>query len=780
MRSWSRVWKIPAAVASLAVHPASALGPHELLLIVNERSRESWEIAREYAARRGVPPENIVGVDVPESALRAEADISLDEFERHIRAPAVAAMRARGIEDHILAWVYSADLPARVRTDPIVSLHGATLVGGRLPEPGLIATGLWISALFRGPSSPSAPALPSASLELLKLNPAARALTPAMSLTWSGARGLDRETSLALIRRSAAAGPAWASGTVYLVRGTDIRAQCRQWQFDAAAREITALGVRAVVTSNFPVGARDVSGIMMGLASPDPRRVGAFLPGAVADHLTSLAAVFHGAAQTKLTAWLAAGAYAAAGTVTEPYAIWMKFPTARLFAHLANGCTVLEAYYQSVASPLQLFIVGDPLMAPRAVSPRVQLKRKEIRAPGVLEFEASAEPPGDTVAVMFLLDGRTVALQASPRLLVDASSLAPGYHRLRAVVFRGGEVRVQGFAEIGFEVGPDQRRVRILAPAEGAEVDERRGTTVRIQPSGGPRAIALFAGGRKVAEAPGDAHDLRVSAWPGGPGPVEVQAVAVYEDGVAVRSPPVSVRVASVNRPPVPGRLAVSGMGAERRWTLPADDPDGDALAWSWWVPVAPKRVRLPDEGQNSSSNKAAWTELLHVIALADVSESRAAAALWSPSASPPTPGVAAAVIGSDGKTLWCFGWSEDKSAWVLGPFTATNLTIRASRGRPARPAAPTRLILRLASDGALEGWTDDILQCRWTGAKAMPFRRVGVAAAPSQPLPGECLAEVPAERLKDDGRSVLVGDAQELVVRVSDSLTSIWNKVSK
>ncbi len=780
MTSLPRIWKVSAAVTWLTMRTAGALGPHELLVIVNERSRESWEIAREYAALRGVPPENIVAVEVPESALRAEADLSLDEFERHIRAPAVAAMRSRGIDDRILAWVYSADLPARVRAEPVVSLHGATLVGGRLPESGLIATGLWISALFRGPSSPTAPALPSASLEQLKLHPAARPLTPAMSLTWSGARGLDRDSTLALLRRSTAAGPAWASGTVYLVTGTDIRARSRQWQFEAAAREMSALGLRAVVISNFPAGARDVSGIMVGLASPEPRRVGAFLPGAVADHLTSLAAVFHGAAQTKRIAWLDAGACAAAGTVTEPYAIWMKFPSARLFAHLARGCTVLEAYYQSVASPLQLFMVGDPLVAPRASPPRVKVKRLPEGAPNVLEFEASAEPPANGDAVLFLLDGRTVALQTSPRLRLDASSLAPGHHRLRAVVLRGEEVRVQGFAEIGFDVGPADRRIRIVAPAEGAQVDERRGTTVHVQVGGAPRAIALFAGGRKVAEAPGDARELRVPAWPGGPGPVDLQAVAAYEDGVLARSPPVAVRVALVNRPPVPGRVRVSGTGAERRWTLLADDPDGDALSWSWWMPVVPKNERPTDDSGGGASDKAANTEPLHILALSDVPESRAAAVLWTPSAAPASSGVTAAVIGSDGETLWCFGWSEEKSAWVLGTLTATNLTIRASRGRPATPAAPTRLILRLTNDGGLEGWTDDTFQCRWMGAKAAPFRRIGVAVNPSRPPPRECLAEVAPERLGDDGRSVLVGDARQLVVRVSDGVTSVWQKVSK
>lgn len=772
---------IEIAVTTLAMRAAMALGPHELLLVVNERSRESWEIAREYAALRGVPPENLVAVDLPDSVLRAEADLSLDDFARYIVAPAHAAMRARGIQDRILAWAYSADLPVRIRSEPTVSLHGATLVGGRLPDAGLITTGLWISALFRGPTRPGGPAMASASLERLKQNPAALVLTPAMSLTWSGARGLDREASLALLRRSASNVGMWASGVVYLVTGSDVRAQARQWQFDDAAQELSALGIRAVVTSNFPAGARNVSGILMGLASPEPRRIGAFLPGAVADHLTSLAAVFHSAAQTKLTAWLEAGAYAAAGTVTEPYSIWTKFPSARLFAHLARGCTILEAVYQSVACPLQLFIVGDPLMAPNVVAPRIRLRQAQERADGVLEFVAEVEPDDADDTLLFLLDGRTVAVQASRRLLLDAASLSPGYHRLRAVVYRGGEMRVQSFAEIGFEWGATSRWIRIVSPSNLAEVDERRGTTVRVETPGEPLAIALFAGGRKVVEVSGPERDLRISSWPGGPGPVELQAVAVYADGTVVPSKPVNVRVVARNQPPRLGRVQFAGTGTSRRWTQPAQDPDGDGLTWSWWAPVEPALVERPlENGRDDASREEAKKELLHEVALADVPATRAAAALWAPISAAPGRGVLAAVVGRSEETLWCFGWSEEKSAWVIGTLTETNLTIRASRGRPARPAGVTRLILRISDDGALEGWSDDTLQCRWPGANVPFFRHVGFARASSARWPTECQVELSQDRLEENGRTVRVGTDRELAVRVSDGWTSVWQRVSQ
>lgn len=93
-----------------------------------------------------------------------------------------------------------------------------------------------------------------------------------------------------------------------------------------------------------------------------------FLPGALADHLTSFGGILdkpHG--QMTVMSWIQAGATASHGTVSEPCAHLQKFPHPQaLLLFYAQGATALEAYWKSVAWPRQSLFVGEPLAAPFA------------------------------------------------------------------------------------------------------------------------------------------------------------------------------------------------------------------------------------------------------------------------------------------------------------------------------------------------------------------------------------------------------------------------------
>jgi uncharacterized protein (TIGR03790 family) len=93
-----------------------------------------------------------------------------------------------------------------------------------------------------------------------------------------------------------------------------------------------------------------------------------WLPGALADHLTSFGGQLdEKGGQMSALAWIASGATASHGTVSEPCSHLQKFPHPQvLLLNYAQGSSALEAYWRSVAWPQQGVFIGEPLAAPFA------------------------------------------------------------------------------------------------------------------------------------------------------------------------------------------------------------------------------------------------------------------------------------------------------------------------------------------------------------------------------------------------------------------------------
>jgi uncharacterized protein (TIGR03790 family) len=104
-----------------------------------------------------------------------------------------------------------------------------------------------------------------------------------------------------------------------------------------------------------------------GLVRMDAIDKSQWLPGALADHLTSSGGRLLGTSQMSVLDWLDSGATASYGTVSEPCNHLQKFPHPQiLLLNYVQGATALEAYWRSVAWPAQGVFVGEPLAAPFA------------------------------------------------------------------------------------------------------------------------------------------------------------------------------------------------------------------------------------------------------------------------------------------------------------------------------------------------------------------------------------------------------------------------------
>lgn len=440
---------------------ALALGPHEVLVLANGNSADSVEIAKEFVRLRKVPGRNMVRLSLPASVIESPARISPDEFTRLIWSPAMRAARKRGIEGHILAWVYSVDFPILIESVPPISLQGLTFVRNKMPDPKQVEKGIYVSPLFADSINPVSPSFCSQTLDVYRQWLGDDMPLPSMMLGYTGERGSTKDAVLKCIRNGVDSDGSAPEGTVYFVVSDNIRSTCRDWQFPSVRRELGALGVKAVITRQFPSRQKDVIGLLMGAAVVNPAQDNLYVPGCMAEHLTSAAASFHTPHQTKLSSWINAGVTASAGAVTEPFSAWTKFPGGRFFVHYASGCSMIESFFQSIRCPLQILLVGEPLAQPWAPKAEVVLEGLEKKTvSGIISVRAEvrSEPGHHYGKFMFLLDGRVVG--RSKNLRFDSSTVKDGVHRLRAVAYHAGLVRSQVFTVKKIVVNNGRRKTQ--------------------------------------------------------------------------------------------------------------------------------------------------------------------------------------------------------------------------------------------------------------------------------------------------------------------------------
>ncbi|MFH0908930.1 MAG: hypothetical protein V1929_09220 [bacterium] len=778
-----------------------ALGPHEVAVLVNKNSPRSLEVANYFVHLRHIPPQNIVLLHLPDSVLEPEATMSPEDFTKLIWDPARKVIRERRIEDHILAWIYSADFPVRITSDPEVSLQGITFARNTLPDTAMIKDGTYLSALFRGPDKVDGPEGDSITFE--RFTPLLRQAMPlpSMMLGFTGSRGMPVDQVVRNIKYGVVSDNSSPSPAVTFVVSDDVRSRCREWQFPRVQSTLKSRGINAVITSNAPSKETALMGLQMGTSWPAPEQTGSFLPGAMAEHLTSFAALFDAPEQAVLTEWLRAGATASAGTVTEPLSIWMKFPHARFFDHYASGCTMIESFFLSIRSPMQILLVGEPLARPWGQPMEitlVNLSDESKPVEGEADFMATLWPGlgQPNPELLFLLDGRAVMHAATdPQLKIDTRPLTDGYHELRVIAYARQQVRHQSYATAGFEVGNHARACVLLGVSSNAEVDIDHPLRLTVRPVGMPKEVAVICQERVLARAAYTAdHALLIDPSTLGAGPNRLQAVALYKDNEAVRSPPVAINVARFNRPPEMGDvIRMTDTNGTVVLTMSGTDPENDTVRTDWFEPLAlPGPGEKPREGVRLLAGKTgldgeqAYLQADHTFAVCSfemtqpVRELRASLSVTRDV--PPMKGQLGGLAFNikDKLNFSFFGLSGDTSAWMLGRYEDGKFKRAAARGAYLEPDTWYRIAVRATESGGLEALVNDTVMA------GQPDGKLG--DGPAGVMAGVSFARfkdisvsppmTPADAFREEDDALLVLDADTakdltVIARCSDTSRS-------
>lgn len=317
----------------------------ELGLVINTADPYSVAVGEHYARRRGIPPEQVLRVQLPvRASLTREEFEALDEAIRHHMPEQVNGLA--------LAWVqpYAVDCN---------SLTSALAVG---LQPDLCAKSC--AATRTSPYTQYFGARPWLVIGVRPtMQLAARSVPAALAMI---ERGIAADHTLA----SAPAEPAMA----WFAATPDAARNVRERLFPPAGAVpgVAGLAVARVRSDALPP-MRRILVYETGLARVPAPLGGEWLPGALADHLTSFGGQLDkpaGEAQMNVLDWIDAGATATYGTVSEPCNHLQKFPHPQMLLQAyAQGVSALEAYWHSVAWPAQGVFVGEPLAAPFAPPP---------------------------------------------------------------------------------------------------------------------------------------------------------------------------------------------------------------------------------------------------------------------------------------------------------------------------------------------------------------------------------------------------------------------------
>ena len=388
--------------------PRTGITASELGVLVNDDDPLSVDIAAYYVQKRAIPAANVVHLKVPNAS-----DVLTDVQLAPLKSQVDSALASTSVQALAITWTK----PYRAGNMAITSAFalGYVAIGNDTCDDVLAKSGT-TNPYMKNRTSTS----PFTDLKF----------RPAMTIA---ATTLDEAKKL--IDRGVASDDTWPTGTAYLMSTSDaIRsARCvlepkfgyiNECQKFLNTWDVVGTGIPAsIVSADSIEGKTDVLFYVQGLASVPKIDTNTYLPGAIADHLTSYGGQIPTSGQMSAFKWLQAGATGSFGTVAEPCAYQEKFPDPRVvIPAYFGGATLVEAYWKSVAWPAEGIFIGEPLARPFGTGFHTKFEN------GTLTIETTAMVPGRT----YLIEAADSS--AGPWTTVQSGLVVPRYKKSTFVV----------------------------------------------------------------------------------------------------------------------------------------------------------------------------------------------------------------------------------------------------------------------------------------------------------------------------------------------------------
>lgn len=309
----------------------SLLGPENVGIVVNDLDPLSVVIGDYYRKQRGIPDRNVIHVKLPLGSSISKTEFFGAKTSVDLRAP-------RDVQVLALTW----RAPYRVEC---MSITTAFAMGF---DP-------------RFCSQPCNPTLASPYFASTSRRPHDDlGIRPAIMLT-AATLGDAKQ----LIDRGIAADGAFPFGSAYLLNTTDKARSVRSGFYSRAPLAVRGRAQIKIMDADFIDGKKDILFYFTGSERVKQLDTLAFIPGAMADHLTSAGGQLTDSYQMSALRWIEAGATGSYGAVSEPCAFTQKFPNPLVaMDRYLSGETLIEAYWKSVQWPGEGLFIGEPLASP--------------------------------------------------------------------------------------------------------------------------------------------------------------------------------------------------------------------------------------------------------------------------------------------------------------------------------------------------------------------------------------------------------------------------------
>ncbi|MDG1938364.1 MAG: TIGR03790 family protein [Pseudomonadales bacterium] len=334
--------------------PKTGLTSSDLAVVYLKGDKKSEAIARYYQKRRNIPARNIIAINL--------------DAKKTVIGPGKFAVQKKlldsQLDDSVQALALAWSKPYQVGC---MSMSAAFTFGYNVAYCS--------SSCTKTRTSPYYHSMSVAPYRDFKIR-------PTMMLA-----AADVDDAITLIDRGVAADDTQPLARAFLLTTADKRRSVRNVFFDEIRKHFANIYDVQILNANGIQNRNDILFYFTGAVSVPHLNTLTFLPGAMADHLTSAGGQLTDSSQMSAMRWLEAGATGSYGAAIEPCNFVEKFPNPLLaMRHYSYGSTILEAYWKSVYMPGQGNFIGEPLASPFNGYRLVRKKdRIEIHSPVLRE-----------------------------------------------------------------------------------------------------------------------------------------------------------------------------------------------------------------------------------------------------------------------------------------------------------------------------------------------------------------------------------------------------------